>query len=276
MKKKLLNYIVFVFILASLGACRSTKSVQQGREKDNVAELIDKNLKAREGLNALSAKLNVTLLSDGKELSVGGTLRMKRDDVIQISLSAFFVEVARLEITPDYILVLDRLGKQYVKTTYREQAFLERAGLDFKTLQALFWGRLFVPGRGEDVSLSDFVLLSDSSDDQLILQLQDLKQTGLSFTLGRPEGETRRVEFTDTKSSGSLGLSWDYNNYKTVDKATFPGQMVLQLNGMERPMKATLSFSSLKQDDNWAGRTQISSKYKQVSVDLLLKRLLKL
>ena len=117
MKKNLLNYIVIVFILASLAACRSTKSVQQGREKDNVAELIDKNLKAREGLNALSAKLNVTLLSDGKELSVGGTLRMKRDDVIQISLSAFFVEVARLEITPDYILVLDRLGKQYVKKT---------------------------------------------------------------------------------------------------------------------------------------------------------------
>lgn len=275
MIRKALQSIGIVLAMCLVVSCRSTKSVERGRDARTVAELIGKNEVARGDLQAVSAKLNVALQAEGKDLSVGGMLRMKRDEVIQISLSAFFVEVARLEITPDYVLVIDRMGKQYVRTSYQEQAFLKRSGLDFSTLQALFWSRLFVPGRGEQIRETDFVRSSGRAADEFVLRLDHPGQVALSFVLGANDGLIRRVEASDAAARLPLRLNWEYEDYRQVGRALFPGQMVLETVGTEKPLKVTLALSSVKQDDSWQTRTQVSAKYKQVSVDALIKRLLK-
>lgn len=275
MIRKALQSIGIVLAMCLVVSCRSTKSVERGRDARTVAELIGKNEVARGDLQAVSAKLNVALQAEGKDLSVGGMLRMKRDEVIQISLSAFFVEVARLEITPDYVLVIDRMGKQYVRTSYQEQAFLKRSGLDFSTLQALFWSRLFVPGRGEQIRETDFVRSSGRAADEFVLRLDHPGQVALSFVLGANDGLIRRVEASDAAARLPLRLNWEYEDYRQVGRTLFPGQMVLETVGTEKPLKVTLALSSVKQDDSWQTHTQVSAKYKQVSVDALIKRLLK-
>lgn len=275
MIRKALQSIGIVLAMCFVVSCRSTKSVERGRDARTVAELIGKNEAARGDLQAVSAKLNVALQAEGKDLSVGGMLRMKRDEVIQISLSAFFVEVARLEIAPDYVLVIDRMGKQYVRTSYQEQAFLKRSGLDFATLQALFWSRLFVPGRGEQIRETDFVRSSGRAADEFVLRLDHPGQVALSFVLGANDGLIRRVEASDAAARLPLRLNWEYEDYRQVGRALFPGQMVLETVGTEKPLKVTLALSSVKQDDSWQTHTQVSAKYKQVSVDALIKRLLK-
>lgn len=275
MIRKALQSIGIVLAMSLVVSCRSTKSVERGRDARTVAELIGKNEAARGDLQAVSAKLNVALQAEGKDLSVGGMLRMKRDEVIQISLSAFFVEVARLEITPDYVLVIDRMGKQYVRTSYQEQAFLKRSGLDFSTLQALFWSRLFVPGRGEQIRETDFVRSSGRAADEFVLRLDHPGQVALSFVLGANDGLIRRVEASDAAARLPLRLNWEYEDYRQVGRTLFPGQMVLETVGTEKPLKVTLALSSVKQDDSWQTHTQVSAKYKQVSVDALIKRLLK-
>lgn len=276
MKRNLFNYILVFLAVSLIVACRSSKSVQSGSGARSVAELIEKNQTAQEGLQAVSAKMNVALQADGKDLTVGGTLRMKRDEVIQISLSAFFIEVARLEITPDYILVIDRMGKQYVRSTYREQEFLKRNGMDFNTLQALFWGRLFKPGCGENVTERDFMLQPGAASDEMILQAEHAGQILLRFALGQTDGLIRRVEVSDNQGQLPFNLDWNYQNYKFWDKAALPGQMTLNLAGAGKSVSLTLALTSVKQDDTWPSHTEVSTKYKQVSVDSLLKRLLKL
>lgn len=88
----------------------------------------------------VTAKLGLMLQNGNNNVSIGGTLRMKRDDVIQISLVTFgILEVARIEATPDYFLLVDKMGKQYVKAAYSDVSFLSSANIDFRTLQAYFW-----------------------------------------------------------------------------------------------------------------------------------------
>ena len=79
----------------------------------------------------------------------GGTAAggMKRDDVIQLSLAFLgLMEVGRLEITPDYFLLIDRMNHQYVRVAYSQVPFFQQSGIDFHTFQSLFWGELFLPG----------------------------------------------------------------------------------------------------------------------------------
>lgn len=72
---------------------------------------------------------------------------MKRDQMIRISLRMLGFEVGVMEFTPADVLVIDRFNKQYVRAAYNEVGFLRQAGLDFYSLQALFWNELFLPGQ---------------------------------------------------------------------------------------------------------------------------------
>ena len=94
-------------------------------------------------VDALSAKLNLQLEMGSKRLNVGGTYRLKYDDVIQLNLTytmIFTVNVGTLELTHDYILLLDRINKRYCKVSYSEVPSLAQAGIDFNYLQRVFWG----------------------------------------------------------------------------------------------------------------------------------------
>lgn len=52
---------------------------------------------------------------------------MKRDEVIQLSIAPFLgIEVARAEISPDGVLVMDRMNKRYVQVPFDELKIWQR------------------------------------------------------------------------------------------------------------------------------------------------------
>ena len=91
--------------------------------------------------------LTFTANLDGKSVSLSGSLHMRRDKVIRLQLFIPYLgtEVGRLEFTPDYVMVVDRIHKQCVKGDYNQLAFLRSHGLSFYSLQALFWNPLMLP-----------------------------------------------------------------------------------------------------------------------------------
>ena len=94
-------------------------------------------------VKAVTAKMNLTLESGSKSVDVGGSLRLKRDEVIQLNLTytlIITVNVGTMEITPDYILILDRFNKRYCRVSYSDVPQLAEAGIDFAYLQRVFWG----------------------------------------------------------------------------------------------------------------------------------------
>ncbi|MBO7470232.1 MAG: DUF4292 domain-containing protein [Bacteroidaceae bacterium] len=110
----------------------------------------------------VTAKVRLELSSNGKSTSVGGMLRMKRNDVIQLSLVTFGVlEVARIEMTPEYFLLVDKMGRQYVKASYNDVSFLRDADVDFYTIQSYFWNEQTSNYSGWE--RSNFVTVGDRS-----------------------------------------------------------------------------------------------------------------
>ena len=89
-----------------------------------------------------TAKVRVTIVQNGKDITTNGNLRMRYDDVIQITLVdplLGITEVGRLELSPDRMLIIDRINKRYVDTTYDEMTALKSKNIDFATIQDFFW-----------------------------------------------------------------------------------------------------------------------------------------
>lgn len=87
----------------------------------------------------LSSKLQLVVPTRDGSLTIGGHMKMKSHERIQISLLMPILrsEVARIEITPDDILLIDRMNKRYVRATKAEveQAILHKA--DYSRLEKL-------------------------------------------------------------------------------------------------------------------------------------------
>ena len=67
----------------------------------------------------LSSKLELTIPHGDAVFTVNGTMKMKEGELVQMSLlmPLFRSEVARIEATPIYLLMVDRMNRRFVKGT---------------------------------------------------------------------------------------------------------------------------------------------------------------
>lgn len=89
---------------------------------------------------AITGKLSGSFDTENNDRSFGGTLRMRRDQVIQVSLTKYGIEGVRVIFTPDSVLVLDRLSKRYLQSSYQQLSTIGlQQPLSFQTIQGFLW-----------------------------------------------------------------------------------------------------------------------------------------
>ena len=221
----------------------------------------------------LTAKMSLALDVSGKTTKVSGTMRIKKGEVVQLSIAPLLgIEVARAEISPGGVLVIDRINKRYVRVSFDELQELTNAQLDFYSLQALFLNEIFLPGKKEltsrDISAFDIELVGRN----VRLDVRKSKRFSYSF-LTQGSDALLKESFVGLKGM-SYGLQWKYENFRSFEKGLFPNTMQLSFLGVKKPMNATFSLSRLSANSNWETYTKVSDKYEQVKLEDLIKQLL--
>ena len=226
------------------------------------------------------SNIDFSIDTGSKDISVGGSLHMRKDDVIRIQLTAFgLMEVGRLEFTKDYVMIVDRIHKEYIKADYNKVSFLQRNGLNFYSLQALFWNMLFMPGTKKvtDDMLKQFALNLQSSSAMVPV---NLKQGNMSYVwqTESKSGQIKQPEITYAdKSSGTTKIICKYDDFKPVGTKMFPHMLTLngktQATQKPRDVKVGIKLKGVKMDKDWETRTTLSGKYKAVSVEEVLEKI---
>ena len=218
-------------------------TVEEQNNQDFISRVKDNLQPAR----FVTSKVKFSVEVGAQKLTLTGNLKMKRDDVIRLQLMAFgFVEAGRLEFTKDYVLIMDRINKQYLKAPYMQVDFLRNSGLNFSSLQALFWNELFKPNPvliGKKVEASDTI-----TNYQVIESGDDM----------------------------SAQLNWDYTEFQNVSGKKFPNKHAIQLTTASKEVKLGMTLNYIGNDTDWETRTEVSNKYREVTVDEILRRFMSL
>ena len=237
------------------------------------------NIQANESqASYLVARIRSELSVDGKSLSTNGTLRMKKDDVIQISLVDPFlgaIELGKMEFTRDTVLLLVRVNKEYVEVPYSQVDFLKRANIDFNTLQSLFWNRLFQPGQ-RDVDPLAFTCTTDSTDSTPSTISINYRDDLLSyrFVTEASSGRINRLEVTD-RVDYQYAFNFTYDNFSQFAGKPFPSQLAMHFNTDTQSASLALTLSQTKNSSDWQTRTSIPNGYRKANPELLFKSLVK-
>lgn len=220
----------------------------------------------------VTAKASVDLRTGKKNFSLNGSLRMKRDDVIQLSLTFFGMEVARMEFTPEYVMIIDRFNKQYVKAAYKDAGFLRSASLDFYVLQSMFWNEIFVPGQ-RDVRAAAGGFAMSSGGSHTLLSLSSSPKLNYDFLTQTESGLLDRITVTPKDASAAESLICQYGAFGELDGKRFPATISLEARGGKLDIGLAISLSRIANSSKWETRTQVPESYRQRPVEEIMKKL---
>ncbi len=225
-----------------------------------------------------SAKMRLTASYGGEKLSVGGSVKMKEDEYIQLSLVAVgIVEAARIELTPKRLLIVDRIGRRYVDVPYDELGFLDESKIDFYTLQAIFRNELFLPGV-KHVGSGDVLEFKVSRGaDRATLTANAGKRLGCSFLTALVSGliEESAIHAV-SKKKHNYEMKCTYADFLPLGNKLFPAKMAVSLQGTEKPVTASFEFSRWETSAGNYKPVAVSDRYKRLEASDILKLLLTL
>ena len=260
-----------------LASCSATKSLKKSHSIEGMTEMefVESVIENTGGWRALTAKMSLSLDLEGKGVTkVSGTLRIKKGEVIQMSIAPLLgIEVARAEISPNGILVIDRMNKRYVEVSFAEVKALAKADLDFHTLQALFLNELFLPGKDDLTARDASSFRVEPEAEGVWLNVKRAKRFGYHFLTEAPEALLK--ESYIGLNGTPYGLRWKYDDFRALERKQFPVDMKLVFEGGKKPVKAALALSRLSTNGDWEARTEVSKKYEKVELEEILKILLK-
>lgn len=282
-------YLYIALVALTLTACRSSKSAVKAPDTNTSASTktthITNNTAAlasvkkvaamhlsQQGVTA-STKVRLSGVG-GKDLSVNGKLQMKRNNVIRLSLRFLGMEVGLMEFTPNDVLVVDRMNKQFVRAKYSEVSFLRQAGLDFYALQSLFWNELFIPGQHtlSAEGLGRFELVQKAGLN--VLTPKNTPKLAYHFYADPQANTIQRLQVRSNNAAEKGEFAFNYDGFEQFGGRPFPTQMRMVVTGTgKKDITLALSLSSLKADASFDTRTTVSAKYTQRSVQQVLGQL---
>lgn len=143
--KQNINIILAIAFAVIITSCGSKKSLEKTdttitttpgaiiTTPEKPATVQEKNVVAK-------LDINISDKQKGGGMSVDGKLQMRRDEIVRLLITPYgIMEAGRLEFTPDYVILVDRINKEYVKAKYSDIDFLKKNNINFGAIQEQFW-----------------------------------------------------------------------------------------------------------------------------------------
>ncbi len=127
MTKQAQRWGLVLLVLLSLAGCRTSRQAESVIHRET---------------GCLSSKVRLTVpTSKDAILTVDGTLKLKAGERVQVSfqMPVLRTEVARIDLTPDEILLVDRMGRRYVQASRKELKSMLPKKATFARLEKLLY-----------------------------------------------------------------------------------------------------------------------------------------
>lgn len=246
MKKNILNNLIVLSIaIAVLSSCKAKKAIVVAPP---VVKTDTVNVKKTENLqllknksavfNTLSLKGKAQVTMNGSTNNVSIVVRMLKGKKIWVSMSSAFVgEVARAMLTPDSVLVMNKMQNVYLEKPFRYVHNFTNKQVDFNMLEDVFAGnavRAFLnESSGLDRENGVWLLKGETKN----LAYQILFNTLLKAS---------EVNLNDVSAGQALKVV--YGEYQEVNGALYPSTVQVSSESGNKKINLNLDFSKIEVD----------------------------
>lgn len=267
MTTRKLSILACLILVVALTGCRTHRSAekQELRLKKQYSEQVLQLAKPQAELTNLTARTSITLDYGVGSVNVKGRLKMRRDEAIQMTVTALgLMEVACVEFTPQHIYLIDRINKRYTKIDYAS-GMLNNIGVNFETIQSLFWNRIFIPGKADAWQQAEDYEIKVSGNQLCVTPARQRMLKSFFYT----DEDCRQLQQTLLELS-HYGAIWRYDDFEQFDGQDLPTTFDISITSSSYAAGAHIALSSISTTDNsWKSGVDLS-RYEAVEFDELL------
>jgi len=199
------HIISAAMMTAILAACGSSKKAAEKTELPvtKTETKTEKSKPAEQSVPEITVKrfvsdLEITVGMGRDSYTLGGKISMKRSEVMRINLTFMgFIEVGIIEFSPDGILIVNRMGREYTRISYDGTDALVKNNITYDSIEKLAWEKLYVDG-GKKVNT---VSLDNAIENLINSNLKDGKKVSVRIDVGQPDTKHDFTTYTIVKSS---------------------------------------------------------------------------
>jgi len=275
MNKYLLNpiylIICFCFLMVFfITSCRTPKKIVKESSviKDITAEELFAKLKQNElQFRVLSASFNAEASINNNTNTFGGNIRIKKDSLIWISVSKMSIEIIRLILTQDSLMMMNRINRTYFIGSVNDLNNTFDTDFDFDILQSLIIGN--------DLSFYENNIFKASLDGNKY-KLSTLGRQKLKKYI-KHEDEQHKIliqniwlntdnykitgNFLKEIKDDNRKLVTTYSKFNAVNSQLFPYRVSFDVQS-ESPISIVVNYSRIKVDEVTKFPFSIPSSYK--------------
>ncbi|MDB5019319.1 MAG: hypothetical protein JWQ28_446 [Pedobacter sp.] len=247
MRRTIRNRFILMALLSVVFACKSKKAIVTAPaavKTDTV--LVNKNLENIKMLRSKDIIFNTLALKGKADLNMAGNsntvtvnVRVQRDKKIWMSITALLgIEVARAVITPDSIMVLNRLQSTYIRKPFSYVYGYTSKQVTFQMLQDILTGNTI-----------DTLLKPEARLELINKGVWRLSgnQAALGFdVLFNTFQKSSEVNLNDVRAGQALKVL--YGSYQKVNEYLFP--TTIRINSMSGTRRVNLDFDFSRVESN--------------------------
>lgn len=275
--KNIATVLFVMFSLLLVSGCKSKKTLTTGGDltKKTHKEVVADALKSELNFKTITSKGSIELKSGNSSNKVPAVFKIIKDSVLQVSLRIPIIggEALRMDMTPEGIVIIDRMKKRYFTESFKDSEFLKQLDFNFYNLQALFTNKLFIPGKKE-VEYNDYNNFVVNVANELYM-LQTKGKGSLSYNFA-VDATDHIVSTLIHNEKQNLSLQWSYADFIKDNDLTYPTTMQAKIDAMKKRADIVISYNKLDIDKDFSVDTSIPSKYTKVTFKDLLGSYLKL
>jgi len=290
-KNKYFNFALILLFLYTLNSCKITKIIS----KENVKPITEKKLynnviNCYLQYSTLSLKYSADYDTSGKHTSFSGSIRIKKDRIIWISITpALGIELGRIQLTPDSIKFINRLNSEYFVSDFNYIMNKYQIDFDFYDIQAILSDEIFLYSEGElktgnhtgnkpldneeirktfkSYTNSNLYVLQTERKRKIKKYLKKNKTNDFIVQLIYITNEffkINKVAITDYSDKRNLNI--EYSDFIDVNDKVFPTIIDLNYNNNNKSFNINLKYSKIVTGNDLSFPFTIPENYKKINL----------
>ncbi len=203
--------------------------------------------------NTFNGKAKVHYDGKDQQQDFAASIRMERDKKIWVSITALgLVEVARLVITPDTIILINRLKKEVTVLPFKEAGKLLSISVDFGTLQGLLIGDALHASEDKPTDIASF-----GGGISVALTTPAYQQ---NITYNKADSTIRQQQLKVSGAASTM-LLMQYGDYTMISDKHFSNSRVINVQDTSGHHYIDMQFNKADFDQTVDFSFSIPSKY---------------
>lgn len=193
-----------------------------------------------------------------QSLHIAAEIRMKKDEIILVSLRWFGITMAKAIITPTQVKYYEKINGKYFEGDYKMLSDLFGTDLDFKKVQNLLLGRAI-----DDLTKGKYTLGQEGND--LKLQESDSVNFSKSYIFNPSTFWLNKQEIKQLNPERTFFVN--YTDYKTYAPSVLPTELAIFAIQGNKTTTINIRYKNVNFNDELTFPYSVPNGYKQIILE---------